>query len=79
MINVSGWGVEGHPSEGWGVEGHLIYTASGKYMFRVYKENFEFTDYDLLHSDLCVTITDEDATFYSDDEGNRLDHSPSIL
>jgi hypothetical protein len=69
MISVSGWGVEGH----------LIYTASGKYMFRVYKENFEFTDYELLHSDLCVTITDEDATFYSDDEGNRLDHNPATL
>ena len=62
-----------------GVEGHLIYTASGKYMFRVYKENFEFTDYDLLHSDLCVTITDEDATFYSDEKGNRLDHNPETL
>lgn len=62
-----------------GVEGHLIYTDSGKYIFRVYKENFEFTDYDLLHSDLCLTITDEDATFYSDHRGDRLDHSPATL
>jgi hypothetical protein len=62
-----------------GVEGHLIYTAMGKYMFRVYTDNFEFTDYDLLHCDLSVTITDKDATFYSDDKGNRLDHSPATL
>ena len=59
-----------------GVEGHLLYTG---YVFRVYADNFEFTDYDLLHSDLCVTITDKDATFYSDKHGNRLDHSPATL
>jgi hypothetical protein len=62
-----------------GVEGQLIYIDSGKYMFRVYTDNFEFTDYDLLHCDLSVTITDKDATFYSDDRGNRLDHSPATL
>jgi hypothetical protein len=62
-----------------GVEGQLIYTGAGVYVFRVYTDNYEFTDYDLLHSDLSVTITDKDATFYSDDNGNRLDHSPSTL
>ena len=62
-----------------GVEGQLIYTGTGKYMFRVYTDNFEFTDYNLLHCDLSVTITDKDATFYSDDKGNRLDHSPATL
>ena len=62
-----------------GVEGHLLYTGDGRYIFRVYTDNFEFTDYDLLHSDLCVTITDKDATFYSDKHGNRLDHSPATL
>jgi hypothetical protein len=62
-----------------GVEGHLLYTGAGQYVFRVYTDNFEFTDYTLLHSDLCVTITDKDATFYSDDRGNRLDHNPETL
>jgi hypothetical protein len=62
-----------------GVEGQLIWCADGVYRFRVYTDNFEFTDYDLLHSDLSVTITDPDATFYSDDRGNRLDHSPQTL
>ena len=62
-----------------GVEGQLIYTGAGVYVFRVYTDNYEFTDYDLLHSDLSVTITDRDATFYSDDKGNRLDHNPETL
>ena len=62
-----------------GVEGILLHTGDGRYVFRVYTDNFDFTDYDLLHSDLCVTITDSDATFYSDDRGNRLDHSPATL
>ena len=61
-----------------GVEGILIWTADG-YKFRVYTDDHEFTDYDLLHSDLAVTITDRDATFYLDDKGNRLDHSPATL
>jgi hypothetical protein len=59
-----------------GVEGLLIRCFDGRYRFRVYKANFDFTDYDLLHTDICVTITDEDATFYSDERGNRLDHNP---
>ena len=62
-----------------GVEGLLLYTGNGQYVFRVYADNFEFTDYDLLHSDLCVTITDKDAMFYSDEQGNRLDHKPETL
>jgi hypothetical protein len=62
-----------------GVEGHLIYTAMGKYMFRVYDAQHNFTDYDLHHSDLCVTITDADAFFYNEDGNDRLDHSPQTL
>jgi hypothetical protein len=62
-----------------GVEGHLIYTAMGKYMFRVYDKDYNFVDYDLAHSDLCVTITDNDAFLYQDDKRNVLDHSPETL
>jgi len=62
-----------------GVEGFLIRCFDGQYRFRVYKADLDFTDYDLLHSDLCVTITDRDATFYSDNERNILDHSPETL
>ena len=62
-----------------GAKGCLIRSADGAYSFRVYLDNFEFTDYDLLHSDLSVTITDADATFYSDHRGDRLDHNPETL
>ena len=62
-----------------GISGHLIWCGDGVYRFRVYTPTFEFTDYDLTHSDLCVTITDTDATLYSDNQGDRLDHSPETL
>jgi hypothetical protein len=62
-----------------GVEGHLIYTAMGKYMFRVYDKDNNFVDYDLAHSDLCVTINDADAYFYRDEYSDVLDHSPETL
>ena len=62
-----------------GVEGVLIWCADGVYRFRVYTDDHEFTDYDLLHTDLSVTITDKTATFYADDQGNRLDHDPATL
>ena len=63
-----------------GVEGVLLYTGGPmKYVFRVYADSGEFTDYDFHHSDLSVTITDDDATLYSDDNGNRLDHNPETL
>jgi sporulation protein YlmC with PRC-barrel domain len=59
-----------------GVEGHLIYTQTGKYMFRVYDVEHNFVDYALQHSDLCVTICDEDAYFYLN---SVLDHAPTTL
>ena len=63
-----------------GVEGVLLYTGGPKlYVFRVYTDSGEFTDYDLHHCDLSVTITDEDAMFYSNDKGNRLDYNPATL
>lgn len=62
-----------------GVSGHLIWCGDNVYRFRVYSATHEFVDYDLTHSDLCVTITDQDAAFYSDAQGNRLDHSPQTL
>ncbi len=59
-----------------GVTGHFLYSASGNYMFRVYGDDGEFIDYDVLHSDLVVTINDSDAFLYSN---NVLDHSPNTL
>jgi hypothetical protein len=62
-----------------GTKGILLRVDFDKWVFRVYKENNYFIDYDLLHSDLQVIIDDTDSTFYSDDKGNRLDHAPETL
>lgn len=45
-----------------------------KIMFRQYHQNQTFTDYDILHHDLEVTITDSDAVFC--DLTNTLDYQP---
>jgi hypothetical protein len=68
------------PKSANGVEGHLIYTGGpNRYVFRVYTGAGKFTDYDLFHSDLCVTINDPDAYFYRCNENNVLDHAPATL
>ena len=60
-----------------GVTGHLL-RSGYDVVFRVY-DGSTFIDYDLTHSDLCVTITDEDAAFYSETKSDRLDHRPETL
>ena len=64
-----------------GVEGFLLnpYHAEGRWVFRVYDSQGGFVDYDLHHSDLCVTINDADAAFYSDTGRCKLDHGPETL
>ena len=62
-----------------GVQGILLnpYHSDGKWVFRVMHNDYTFTDYDLDHSDLCVTITDKDAAFYEHEDGRvALDHGP---
>ena len=62
-----------------GTKGMLLYTMNDEYVFRVYKEDHTFTDYDILHCDLELTIMDDDATFYEFEDGrNILDHSYEI-
>jgi hypothetical protein len=63
------------PKSANGVNGVLIRTLNG-YMFRVYNDEHNFVDYDLQHSDLSVTITDEDAYFHLN---SVLDHAPATL
>jgi len=59
-----------------GTKGLLIYTINDEYVFRVYKEDHTFTDYDIHHCDLELTINGDDATFYEFEDGrNTLDHS----
>lgn len=64
-----------------GVNGILIYVhVANTYVFRVYDHpNNTFKDYDLLHSDLSITINDSDASFYEQGERMSLDHSPETL
>ena len=62
-----------------GVCGHLLNLIDGTVVFRVYDAEHNFVDYDLHHSDLCVTIDDADAYFYRRDEQDILDHAPMTL
>ena len=62
-----------------GVRGHLLNLIDGTVVFRVYDAEHNFVDYDLHHSDLCVTIDDADAYFYQRDGQDILDHAPMTL
>jgi hypothetical protein len=48
-------------------------------VFRVYDENHDFVDYDILHCDMRVKIMDSDAFFYTDGDIAQIDHSPDTL
>jgi len=45
----------------------------------VYDAEHNFVDYNIHHSDLCVTITDPDAYFYRKNDQDVLDHAPMTL
>lgn len=70
-----------------GVKGVLIRTVNGAMAFRVYHDDGRFTDYEIRHDDLSVTIdNDALAAFYKacpraggDGEDHILDHSPQVL
>jgi len=63
-----------------GVKGMLIRTLDGALVFRVYHDREHFTDYEIRHDDLSVTIdADALASFYNIGEGDILDHSPHVL
>lgn len=62
-----------------GVKGILI-RSGAEFSFRVYGRDGSFTDYDIHHDDLTITIdSDELASFYSDGEHHILDHSPNVF
>ena len=70
-----------------GVKGVLIRALDGAMMFRVYHDHERFTDYEIRHDDLSVTIDkDELAAFYkicpragADGDQYILDHGPEVL
>jgi hypothetical protein len=62
-----------------GAIGFLIWSGQD-YLFRVYDGQGDFKDYNMLHSDLEITILDTDATLYEYPNGTlSLDHNPETL
>lgn len=59
-----------------GTTGILIARLYDEFVFRVYNADHTYVDYEINHSDLQVTICDEDAYFY---DGLYLDHSPETF
>lgn len=63
-----------------GVKGILIRTLDGTLVFRVYHDREHFTDHEIRHDDLSVTIdADALAAFYEVGGRDILDHSPEVL
>jgi uncharacterized protein YllA (UPF0747 family) len=63
-----------------GTVGYLIRVADDRqYVFRVYDDEHNFVDYDILHYDMRIQIQDEDATFYTNAVRDYIDHSPETL
>lgn len=61
-----------------GLTGFII-RVDDTHMFRVYHEDKTFTDYDMIHYDLEVTIVDPDAYLYEFNGRAYLDHAPTTL
>lgn len=63
-----------------GVRGILCRNSDGSSFLSVYHADKSFTDYDLYHEDLAVTIdADELASFYRAGDVALLDHDPGTL
>jgi hypothetical protein len=64
-----------------GVSGVLCRSVDSTYFFRIYNDDKTFTDYDLRHDDLKITIAkDELASLYQLANDERvLDHSSLVL
>ena len=63
-------GVKGYIMRGADIDGNRFY------FFRVYDEEHNFKDYDILHFDLEIVILEDDATFYESETTKVLDHAP---
>ncbi len=65
-----------------GVKGFILRTFDKEglnYVFRVYHEDGNFSDYSIDHCDLEITIEDEDAFFYEKGESMVLDYGLNTL
>jgi hypothetical protein len=63
------------------VTGVLCCSLGNEYFFRIYHEDKTFTDYDLRHDDMTITIAaNELASFYRfENAGGVLDHSSDVV
>lgn len=69
-----------HARSAAGVKGVLIRTVDSQILFRLYHDGEHFTDYEIRHADLSVTIDEAElAAFYTGSKANLLDHSPEVL
>lgn len=64
-----------------GAHGFLLKAFDGPYFFRVYQDGSKenFSDFMVAHSDLEITIDDDDAYFYRSGNDLWLDYSPATL
>ena len=63
-----------------GVTGFLLKRTDRSFFLRVYCTSGDFTDYDIRHDDLEVTISpDALASFYQIGDRRLVDHSPEVL
>ena len=67
---TSAEGVKGFIMHGVDMDGGTFY------FFRVYNEDFNFVDYDILHHDLEVEILEADAMLYRSEFGACIDYAP---
>jgi hypothetical protein len=62
-----------------GKKGILIRSLD-TFFFRVYHADHTFTDYEIRHDDLSITIdSDSLASFYTHGQNHVLDHTPDVL
>lgn len=68
------------PVSAMGKRGILISDMDGKFCFRIYDDEHNFVDYRIAHSDLVVTIQDDDAYLYEGSDGSTwLDYGLRTL
>ena len=62
-----------------GLRGVLCRASFGNMFLRVTNEDNTYTDYDIFHYDMNITIDDDDAHIYKDEDGYYIDYSPETL
>jgi len=61
-----------------GLKGVLCVSAGFTFL-RVNNEDNTYTDYDIFHYDMNITIDDDDAHIYKDGDEYYIDYSPETL